>query len=187
MAFFPSTKTKYLTIKAGDTGVLRKNVRILSVVSDGNAEADSDCITLPEAEPLVCFSLKWAVESDEGGGTGPWSIGDTDALITDIIIANTTYSVNLPIDGGNNDVVFPAANNPSDLEIYIAANIPSSVMTPVDLSSNPVGERREMTFLFKAAESIGSQVYFRFTGPGFTDGALIYAQLCDGCCDDEET
>lgn len=184
MAAPPSSPTiKYLTIKAGDTGIIPTNVKILSVVATGNAQAEADCIDLPEPEAMACFSIKWVVEVDSGGGTGPWSLGDPNAKLHSIVISETEYlPTDMAIDGGAT-----GTPTPSDLENFVTANIPPSVMTPISLTYGGVGERRELVYAFQAPESIGSTIYIDFVAPGLSSdvGARVYAEACADCCDVE--
>lgn len=179
MATPQQSTTKYLKIKVGETGVLKSNVKILSIVVDGNAQADSDCINLPAPETLSCYTLKWAIEYNADANTGPWSFGDTNAHIVEIGVADVNYTVTFPIDGG-----FHSTDTDSDLQVYITNNIPSGAITPVKVTRNTIGERGEIVLTFKATTSIGPNVFLKFTAPGLdaTVGALIYAEACADCC-----
>lgn len=67
---------KVLTLKPGDSTILKKGVKILSVIKDGNVSLTSSCPELSDilnnAETYTCYGFLTAIQNDLGGHSEPY-------------------------------------------------------------------------------------------------------------------
>lgn len=83
---------KYITVRPGETKVIKKSATILSVINDKNVTYTSTCGNLPTPEILKCYDLHWTYINNGNGASEPWDYASGE-VITAIYIGGIRYSV----------------------------------------------------------------------------------------------
>ena len=58
----------YLSIKPGETKVIKKSAKVSSVINYGNVTYTSTCGALPSATAAQSYQLSFGSSADQGGG-----------------------------------------------------------------------------------------------------------------------
>jgi hypothetical protein len=141
-----STTTKTLVVKAGETGILKKNVKIISVGQIGNPDIEAPCFPdiLANLEQYQCYYFAW--EQDSSGGTGPWEQGS----VLSIKIANQSYEINVGI------------GDPINVGIKIAAAVPNGLMLNVVGNQKGHSNKNTQYVCFNAIPSVAETMTLNF-------------------------
>lgn len=172
---------RVLVIHGGETGVIKKNVKILSVGINGDAEPSSVCTNvqtaLANAEAFECFEIAYAVDDNPGGGTSAWDLTDPNAKIVGFGYADTLIELNLHITAPSDNV----------LSSNILSNIPNGIFIGMtDFSGHDAGDRGTGGIFFKTLPSLQEEgIYLKFSVPGASPTARIYAVTSTRCAPDE--
>jgi hypothetical protein len=78
--------TKVLTIQAGDTAIVKKGIKIKSIVKNGSINLSSDCFDLEQTEDYACYVFVIAAASHENSDTDP-------------IERENTYAIGITVNG----------------------------------------------------------------------------------------
>lgn len=164
--------TNYLTILPGQTQIIKKSAKILSILNNGGVNYTSSCGTLPAPSPFQCYEMHWATLDTNSSGTQPYDITD-GFIVKYLFIAGVKHT--LPVVANS----FTAQH----LVDYITANNMPFMLNMVSteaapgLSANFIGGR-ERKILFKTAASIGDNMYIEIAAAG-TSNFRIYPVAYD--------
>ena len=165
---------KILVVRPGETGVLKKSAKILSVAKDGDLYATSSCESMNErianAETYVCASVSYS-ESAGGGGSHPWGDSANEDVAVEFGYLDQRYTINPTVLG-----------DPQSL----AANIKSTAPLGVILYAHgenleQSAQRYEKRVVVKIPESLLLTFYIKWNVKGFGP-VKIYALPCANCC-----
>jgi hypothetical protein len=93
-----------ITIKAGDTYVLKKSAKIITVATFGSATVDAPCFDLSDQEDFTCYVLKGFTSRPNHSSA---TINGEEQFARGIYIGDTFYpfSTSYMIDDGENDAL----------------------------------------------------------------------------------
>lgn len=167
----------YVSIKPGETKVLKKGVKIVSVMNFGNVTYSAPCFPGLASEDAQCYKMMWG-HSKEG------SVLDLDARINYIEVLGVKYNfTNLEIyrevsHGYINSTEYDT-NRFTDL---LTSTLPASLIKGIDISiyipSSSYG-RVEYTLKFQTVQSVAASMEMKITGRGFLYGTYIRPVSCD--------
>jgi hypothetical protein len=170
-----STVIKSVILHPGDTEVIKKHVKILSVATDGPITLTSPCdLNLGATETYICASILFA--ADTAGHAAPWSTVNNDAVITEIGYLDKKY----PITAAANIL------NIADQTAAIKAVLPDGVSLYTNIIGRGfTGERQAFKLLVKIPSSFLSTFYIKWKVVDYSP-LKIFAEPCtdDGgpCC-----
>lgn len=171
-----STTIKSIMLHPGDTEVIKKHIKILSVATDGPISLTSPCnIDLNATETYQCINIRYAYT--DSNTTGAWGI-PANVTLNEIGYLDKKFT----ITGGN-----PVSDG-----ALITNSIKTVLPTGVSLYTgytqpDPTGHRGKMRIVMKVPSSIIPTLYLKFA---VTDASPIkvLAENCDdslgACCPD---
>jgi len=169
--------TKTVKLAPGEPFTVPPGAEIL-YVSDSNS-IQTDCIEIPVSGPLKCYSYKWAIEKDSGGGSGAWR--DIDTFLENLVLGG---DVSISLEHIYGDGQFEGDTDPNHSKLYEIlhdnAELPGEIFT--HYISAAIGERWELTLVLRLPAMFGDNSYLDFSSTGGVEGARIYSVLCDDCC-----
>jgi hypothetical protein len=177
MAIGSVTEKSYLSIKPGETKILKKSSNILSVVNYGSVNYTSTCGDFSnKVENALCYRLTWATNT----GGGP-ALSDTNTNINYIEILGTQYLVNKAANMEHDGPPNYSDNN--RLEEFLRGIIPQSIMKIYDITTSVTGSGAQNNYLhFQSIGSIADTIMMKITGGGFDDGLYIRPTLSPSNC-----
>ncbi len=180
MAEIQLTTLKTLVIPAGETGVLKKGVKIISVASDGEVDVTSTCTDLDDVlsdrEPYLCYEFAW----EEGfRGDGSESHEQGTQICLSIQIGTTTYDIN-------------KSTEDEDFAAFVTSIIPSALMAVGSYVRSEDNNKTNCNFCFKGLPSLLATTRIVIqngrlndddqTAPEFS----VFARTAEGDCDCED-
>lgn len=153
---------KSIIIKAGESAVLPKRAKIISVVSYNNATiVGGECLSLPVPEQAACYEVMYGVSNT----TGP-ALEDATAYIAYIEILGVRYTAATLL-----------ASNIVAIENFITSNIPKSILryekTEVADTAPNFGARDLIRIVFKMSPVAAESMMIKLIGTGFENGAYV--------------
>ena len=88
--------TKYLTVYPGQTSVLKKSVKILSIMNDGGVSYTTTCGSLPPAQNALAYKLTWTYQTGSGDQEA-WEWNNDHPKITTIQLGGVFYIIDISI------------------------------------------------------------------------------------------
>lgn len=168
-----TSNLQVLVIKAGETKVLPKGAKVVSVAKDGDISATSSCEDVQElldnAEEYKCYQLRWAVDESASGGSHPWEYDNSDAKFIGFGYAGHFHESE-PITG-NNDVT---------ILNFIKSILPAGVLTYSSSTDYSEAERITQKLVLKLPASIGDTFYLRFDVASYSP-LNIYTEASTDC------
>lgn len=169
---------KVLVLKAGDTKILRRKIKIISIAKEGTINLTTTCpsLDLTNTEDLACWGIDYAVDGQ--GGANPWD--KEDVRFTGIGYLDEYYAQDFSADDPKGIALF-VKNTQAGLFTYTFG------YDSHDLGSDgSTGDRLAHRIVFKGPTSVVSTMYATFTTPNY--GPIrIFATPCTNttyCCHD---
>ena len=177
--------TKTIKLAPGESFIFPADADIV-YTSDSNAIV-SECIDIPSSGQAVCTVFKWAVERDEGGGSGPWRVDNGDCRMTKLVVGgNIEIPLNDPFAPTQSLIGdgHPYSNVLNDTELYkilkYNPTLPGEIVRHKFIRE--VSERYEWELVLKLPQNLVDTSYIMFTAAGF-ENTRIYATACADCCE----
>lgn len=170
-----STKISSIILHPGDTQVIKKHVKILSVATDGPISLTSPCdINLNATETYQCVQIQYCVTNP--GATGAWGV-PADVTMTEIGYLDKKYS----ITGTGN--VYDTGNLVNTIKAVLPVGV--SLYTNIVVSFPEVGNRDCFKIVLKIPSSFIPSFYAKWDINGYSP-LKIFAETCDdsagACC-----
>lgn len=182
-----TTAKSYLSIRPGETKVLSKGSKILSVINYGNVQYTNTCADFSSlVENASCYNLIWGMSRDN------YEAMDKESRIKYISILGIHYQIEQVIweelDGG----VLSSGNTLDDnsLTTILQGLIPQSLMKIHDINSYiPSNSGRAVfTLNFQTTPTIADTIEMYLVGNGYENGLYVKPVLSpDGCGESSST
>lgn len=149
----------YLSIKPGETKVIKKSAKILSVINYGGVNSTTTCGALPAAENALCYEIGWTVNRNT---VGNHVLEYTSTTLDYIEILGIKYNINI------------LAANYTDILEKIRLVVPDSLMHSVSYGNNTLDELYKIWFYFQTIPNVADSIIYYFTsGSEFPTGFFI--------------
>lgn len=172
----------YLSIKPGETKVLKKSAKILSAINYGGVSYTSTCGDIV-VENALCYVMSWSSSASASGTASPLF----HATINYIEILGVQYLINKDIDyektgfGGDSD----------NLQNFLTALIPQGLLRIFDLTvfSDDAGHRHTYNMHFQSIPSIAETIEMKISetdesgsDAGYINGLYVKPILAPNNC-----
>lgn len=168
------TEKSYLSIKPGETKILKKNVKILSVINYGGVNYNSTCNDFSDKEEAAaCYKLRWSTAREKGAD------GTSTPLYRMIInymeILGTRYIINKDPEEEVGSLL--TGMDTDKIQTYLTTTIPQSLIKISDLTywAPGSGRRYEFTLYFQSIPSIAETIEMKLSETAHTgyDGSFV--------------
>lgn len=182
---------QYLTIRPGETAVIKKNAKILSVINYGGVQYTAPCFDLQSLEQTAnCYSLSWSTAAWNGSGSDANPLYDT--MINFISVLGVQYDINksgdFEIEGTGG-----SAQDKDKLQDFLISTIPQGLLRIFDLTvfSDQNSHRHTYSLHFQTTTSVAETIEMKISelpnsgqDAGFVNGLYIRPVLSSGNCGD---
>lgn len=152
---------QYLSIKPGETKVIKKSAKITGVINYGNMSYTSTCGALPAAQNALCYVISWGTNKDTRGNN-LLELGNT--YLEYIEILDIKYSINI------------LANDEAGIMTKMLQSVPDSLMHNVTYISNDseFDNISKTFFNFQSVPTVAETIIYHFTdGTEFSGGFYV--------------
>lgn len=161
----------YISIKPGETKVLKKSAKIISAINYGNVNYVSTCMDF-NTENAQCYKMRWSSARSGASTAAPLY----DIMLNYISILGVKYMLNI-----NPEEEYSISSDTNIVENLMRSIVPQSLMkiNNITVWTGSGATRFEFTMLFQSIPSIADTIEMKISeieGSGH-DGSFVESGL----------